>query len=118
MERVDVLQQLVPPGLPLPAQPAAEVLLLGALLALQLLTGLVGVEVTEVTGEGIVGFEFLLTNHADVFQVLEIFLEILIVLVTAAAVGLAVELELVFLKQLELRETYLRNENISVKVFP
>ena len=113
---VDVLQQLLPVAVPLLAQPAPEVLL-RALLALQLLTGLVGVEVTEVTGEGIVGFEFLLTNDTDVFQVLEIFLEILIVLVAAAAVGLAVELELVFLKQLELRETYLRNENISVKLF-
>ena len=116
VERVDVAQQLLPAGVPLPAQSAAEVLL-RPLLALQLLTGLVGVEVTEVTGEGIVGFEFLLTNDANVFQVLEIFLEILIVLVAAAAVGLTVELELVFLKQLELRETYLRNENLLVKIF-
>ena len=84
---------------------AAGQLLLRPLLALQLLTGLVGVEVTEVTGEGIVGFEFLLTDDADVFQVLEIFLEILIVLVTAAAVGLAVELEFVLLEQLQLAET-------------
>ena len=45
---------------------------------------------------------------------LEIFLEILVVLLAAAAEGLAVELEFVFLKQLELRETDLRNDNISV----
>ena len=48
---------------------------------------------------------------------LEIFFEILVVLLAAAAVGLAVELKFVFLKQLELGETNLGNENISVKIF-
>ena len=136
VERVDVLQQLLPAAVPLPAQPAAEVLL-RPLLALQLLTGLVGVEVTEVGGKRIVGFKLfetlieldintilserniylLLTDDADVLQVLEIFLEIIVVLLAAAAEGLAVELEFVFLKQLELGETNLGNQNISVKIF-
>ena len=80
----------------------------------QLLTGLVGVKVPEVTGEGIVGFEFLLADHTDMLEMLEIFLEILVVPLATPAVGLAVELEFVFLKQLELRETDLRNDNISV----
>ena len=109
-----MVQQLLPAGVSLLTQPAPEVLLRAALLAPQLLTGLVGVKVTEVRGEGIVGFELLLTDHTDVLQVLEIFLEILVVPLAAAAVGLAVELEFVFLKQLELRETDLRNDNISV----
>ena len=113
METVDVVQQLLPAGVSLLTQPAPEVLLRAALLAPQLLTGLVGVKVTEVRGEGIVGFELLLTDHTDVLQVLEIFLEILVVPLTAAAVSLAVELEFVFLKQLELREAHLRrNGNI------
>ena len=71
-------------------------------------------KVPEVTGEGIVGFEFLLADHTDVLEMLEVFLEILVVPLATPAVGLAVELEFVFLKQLELRETDLRNDNISV----
>ena len=90
VEAVDVVQQLLPTGVSLLAQPAAEVLLRAAILATQLLTGLVGVKVTEVRGEGIVGFELLLTDHTDVLQVLEIFLEILVAPLAAAAVGLAV----------------------------
>ena len=111
---VDVLHQLLPAGVPLLAEAAAEVFLLGPLLAPQLLTGLVGVKVPEVTGEGIVGFEFLLADHTDVLEMLEIFLEILVVPLATPTVGLAMELEFVFLKQLELRETDLRNDNISV----
>ena len=61
VDRVDVLQQLLLAGVPLPAQAAAEVLL-RPLLALQLLTGLVGVEVPKVTGERIVGFKLLKHN--------------------------------------------------------
>ena len=76
--------------------------------------GLVGVKVPEVTGEGILGFEFLLADHTDVLEMLEIFLEILVVPLATPTVGLAMELEFVFLKQLELRETDLRNDNISV----
>ena len=55
-------------------------------------------KVPEVTGEGIVGFEFLLADHTDVLEMLEIFLEIIVILLAAAAEGLAVELEFVFLK--------------------
>ena len=111
---VDVLHQLLPARVPLLAEATAEVLLLRPLLAPQLLTGLFGVKVPEVTGEGIVGFEFLLADHTDMLEMLEIFLEILVVPLATPAVGLTVELEFVFLKQLELRETDLRNDNISV----
>ena len=118
-ELADVRKVLVEPlelpaRVPFLAEATAEVLLLRPLLAPQLLTGLVGVKVPEVTGEGIVGFEFLLADHTDVLEMLEIFLEILVVPLATPAVGLAVELEFVFLKQLELRETDLRNDNISV----
>ena len=49
---------------------------------------------------------------------LEVLLEVVVVLVAAAAVRLAVELELVFLEQLQLRESHLKTqlEDIRVKI--